>query len=199
MFYLLMFLDINLWRCQIGLFTGNSKYISTKNFFLSHYNTCLSIKLFLFLLILCTLQLKITYTCSIYFFVTGSSSIDLLFLFIFQHVITLKLLLRSGDIESNPGPKSKHSLSICHFNINSLSAHNFAKLSSLKAFNSVHNFDIICLSESFLDSSFPSNNPDLALSGYKLVRADHPLDIKRGGVCLYNRETLPLKISNITN
>ena len=41
---------------------------------------------------------------------------------------------RSGDIEPNPGPKpnSCQSFSICHWNLNSISAHNFIKLSLLK-------------------------------------------------------------------
>ena len=45
------------------------------------------------------------------------------------------LLLCHGDIEPNPGPKKlkKNSLSVCHWNLNSLSAHNFSKLTQLKA------------------------------------------------------------------
>ena len=164
-----MSLDINLWRFQIGVFTGNTKYISTKKTFLSNCYPCLSIKLFLFLLILFTLQCKVTYTVFLYVFLNGLYSIDLLFLFIFQHFLTFKLLLRSGDIETQLGTRSKNSISVGKFNINRLSAHNVAKLSSLKAFNSVHNFDIICLSESFLDSSFHSSNPDLDMNGYELV------------------------------
>ena len=41
---------------------------------------------------------------------------------------------RSGDIEENPGPKpnSCDCLSICHWNLNSISAHNFIKLSLLR-------------------------------------------------------------------
>ena len=96
-----------------------------------------------------------------------------------------------------PGPKDKHCLSICHYNINSIAAHNFAKLSSLEAFNAVHNFDVICISESYLDSSFSSDDSALALKGYKLVRADHPLDIKRGGTCIYYKEILPIKFLNV--
>ena len=44
------------------------------------------------------------------------------------------LLLCHGDIEINPGPKKlkKNSLSVCHWNLNSLSAHNFSKLTQLK-------------------------------------------------------------------
>ena len=57
------------------------------------------------------------------------------------------LITLSGDVELNPGPKRKaaQTLSICHWNLNSICAHNFAKLSLLRAYVSVHKFDIICL------------------------------------------------------
>ena len=197
-----MFHDINNWRCQIGIFAGNAKYVISRKRCLRNHNTYLSCNVLLFLLNLYTLQLKFTYTGSIYLFFSGSFSIDLLFLFIFQNILAIKLLLRCGDVESNPGPKDKLSLSICHYNINSIAVHNFAKLSSLEAFNSVHSFDIICISESFLDSSFCSNDSALNLKGFKLVRADHPLDVKRGraeGTCIYYKEILPIKFLNIVN
>ena len=55
----------------------------------------------------------------------------------------------NGDIEINPGPKKfkKNSLSVCHWNLNSLSTHNFSKLTQLKAYISVYKHDFICLSE----------------------------------------------------
>ena len=61
----------------------------------------------------------------------------------------------SGDIEENPGPKhnSSQKLSICHWNLNSIAAHNFIKVSLLIAYNSIHKYNIICLSETYLDSS----------------------------------------------
>ena len=90
-------------------------------------------------------------------------------------------------------------MSVCHYSINSIAAHNFAKLSSLEAFNAVHNFDVICISESYLDSSFPTDDSALDLKGYKLVRADHPLDIKRGGTCVYYKEVMPIKFLNVIN
>ena len=93
-FYLLMFLDINAWRCQIGMFAGNSKFITTNKKSLGNFNTYFSSKLFLFLLFLYTLQFKFTYTASIYFFVTRSLSVDIIFLIIFQKFLALKLLLR---------------------------------------------------------------------------------------------------------
>ena len=65
------------------------------------------------------------------------------------------LITLSGDVEINPEPKRKtaQTLSICHWNLSSICAHNFAKLSLLRAYVSVHKFDIICLSETYLDSS----------------------------------------------
>ena len=194
-----MSLDINVWRCRIGMFSCNSQVITTKKSFLSNNNFYISCALVLLLSILYSIQLKVTYTVSIYFLITGFWSIDILFLFFLQYFLVVKFLLRCGDVESNPGPKDKHCLSVCHYNINSLVAHNFAKLSSLEAFNAVHKFDIICISESFLDSSFSSDDSALVLKGYQLVRADHPLDIKRGGTCIYFKEILPIKVLNVIN
>ena len=35
------------------------------------------------------------------------------------------------------------------------------------------------------------------MSGYDLIRADHPSNSKRGGVCVYYRNSLPLKIQDL--
>ena len=35
------------------------------------------------------------------------------------------------------------------------------------------------------------------IPGYNLVRADHPANDKRGGVCIYFRKSLPLRIFHI--
>ena len=45
------------------------------------------------------------------------------------------LITLSGDVELNPGPKCKaaHTPSVCHWNLNSIWAHNFAKVFSLKS------------------------------------------------------------------
>ena len=45
--------------------------------------------------------------------------------------------------------------------------------------------------EFFLDTSIPTENNNLKISGYKIVRADHPNNVKRRGVCAYVRESLP--------
>ena len=54
-------------------------------------------------------------------------------------------------------------------------------------------YDIICLSETYLDSSVPYDDPRLNLSGYKLVRAGNLSNNKRGGVGIYFKETLAIR------
>ena len=111
-----------------------------------------------------------------YHYVEGVYITIITLLFIFA------LLLCHGDIEINPGPKKlkKNSLSVCHWNLNSLSAHNFSKLTQLKAYISIYKHDFICLSETYLDSSIPDSL--LEIDGYNLIRSDHPNDIKRGWI-----------------
>ena len=114
-----------------------------------------------------------------------------------NHVICYFLLIMSGDIETNPGPiNEKTSISICHWNLNGVSTQNYVKLSMLEAYNSIYDYDIICLSETFLNSTHSSNDPALKLQGYELIRSDHPSNTKRGGVCMYYKEHLPLKLRN---
>ena len=55
---------------------------------------------------------------------------------------------------------------------------------------------ILCLSETYLDSAIPSDHVSLELEGCKLVRADHPNNVKRGGVCIYYKESLPVMVIN---
>ena len=95
------------------------------------------------------------------------------------------MLLIHGDIEIDPGPKKKLSkcFSCCHWNVNSILAH--SKLSLLAAYNSALNNDLICLTETYLDSAVDPNN--LLINNYKPLRTDHPDNVKIGGVCLYYR------------
>ena len=69
------------------------------------------------------------------------------------------LILLSGDIVTNPCTKniSGQSFPIYHWNLNSISAHNFIKIFLLTANVLVHNFDIICLSETYLNSTLTRN------------------------------------------
>ena len=109
-----------------------------------------------------------------------------------------RIISLSGNIEINPGPKLNalnRYFSICHWNLNSISAHMFTKISFLSAYISVHK--IICLSETYLNSEIVSDDKNLEKPGYNLVREDHPSNSKRGGVCVYYKSSLPFKVINV--
>ena len=78
-----------------------------------------------------------------------------------------------------------------------MTAHNFEKINLFEAYNTINKFDVICLSESYLDSSLASDNDNLNIKGYNLYRADHPNNVKRGGVCAHIRESLPARCLSI--
>ena len=61
----------------------------------------------------------------------------------------------------------------------------FQNCLSKEAYNVVHKFDMIYLSETFLDSSHLTNDERLNMKGYKLVKADNPSESKKGTVGIY--------------
>ena len=50
----------------------------------------------------------------------------------------------------------------------------------------------------FLSPSVSSTLDSLNIDGYYIVRSDHPSGSKRGGVCCYFKESLPVRILKIT-
>ena len=86
-----------------------------------------------------------------------------------------------GDVEQNPGTKDTKYLSLCHWNLNSLAANDFAKVGALKAFNAMEKFDFICLFESYLDSTISPNDSSLSVDRYNLIRADRSKKLCRVG------------------
>ena len=123
--------------------------------------------------------------------------IDLLFSTYFLHV----LFLQHGDIETNPGPTKEKikNLSFCHWNVNGLIVHNLTNISHLEAYNAIYEHDFICISDTFFDSSVTEGDKNIQLNGYNLIRADHPSNIKRGGVYIFYKEALALCIDNSLN
>ena len=104
-------------------------------------------------------------------------------------------LSQHGGTELNPGPKY---FSVCHWNLNSITAHNYLKASQLQAFHLVHKFDILCISETHLDSSVSKDDNALSIEGYSITRPDHPSNTKRRGVCIYYNDKISVRqMSNI--
>ena len=105
----------------------------------------------------------------------------------------------SRDTEKNPVPKKDFSqtLSIRHWNLNSLVTYNFTKVALLQAYLSVQRFDIFCIPETYLNSSVAEDDDSLRIPGYELIRSDHPPNEKRGGVVIYYKKFLPLKLIGV--
>ena len=106
------------------------------------------------------------------------------------------LIIPSGDVEANSGPKNSAS-ECCQWNLNSILTHDHSKLFLLKSYISVHKLDIIYFSETNLDSTVPLDYENLVIFGHNLIRSDHPSNIKCGGVCRYYKNYLPLRVLNI--
>ena len=103
------------------------------------------------------------------------------------------LLLLSSDIETQTGPYFNEGFfSFCKWNINTLSKNDFQRVFFLEAHNSIFNYDIISLCETSLNHA--SKVPANILKGYHFFSLNHPSGDKKGGVGIFYKETLPLKI-----
>ena len=118
--------------------------------------------------------------------------------FLFFFIILLVYFSSSAfpwRLNLGPNKSKENTLSICHWNLNGITVHSFSKLSQLKAYVSIYKHDFICLSETYLASSTASNIIDI--EGYNFFRSDHPDDIKRAGVYIYYKESLPIWVINL--
>ena len=79
-------------------------------------------------------------------------------------VLSFRDILLSGDVETTPGPET---LDFCSWNLNSIIAHDFLRVSLIEAYNSIYNYDLIAIVETHLDSSIDEGR--LALKGVTLA------------------------------
>ena len=113
------------------------------------------------------------------------------------------ILILSADIETQPGPRSGTCtfngfndgfLSFCNWNVNTLSKNDFERVTLIEAHNSLFKYDIISLCETSLNDDVAV--PEDLIKGYRFFSLDHPSGEKKGGVGIFYKETLPLKIRN---
>ena len=55
-----------------------------------------------------------------------------------------------------------------------------------------NDYDIICLTETFLGSLIENDDDRISIPGYNLLRTDHPSNAKRGFVSSYYKDHLPV-------
>ena len=99
------------------------------------------------------------------------------FWYLFFH--SIHLLILCDDVERNRRLKNTKYFSLCRWNLNSVFAHEFEKVSAVKAFNVTEKFDFLCLPKSYLDFTVSSDENSLSLNVYKLICSDHPMTLSR--------------------
>ena len=119
--------------------------------------------------------------------------------YIYHIWLSLTIIRLIGDMEENPGPKcnSNQSFSICCWNLNSITAHNYLKISLLRPYISLHNFNVVSISETYLDSTTALDDENLEITQYNLLRVDHASNSKRGGFCVYYKSSLALRLIDV--
>ena len=99
----------------------------------------------------------------------------------------LILLLISGTVEINPGPHTfKKKISFAIWNLDSLPARDFARIPLIESLHATYDFDMLTKNIS---------NQDILINVFSLdpFRSDKDSDSRNGGVCLYFKESLPIK------
>ena len=117
----------------------------------------------------------------------------ILFFVTYIEYLSFKNFLLCGDIKTNPGSFNRcKSISFYHWNLTGMLACNYKKFYLVEAFVISKNFDIFCISETFLDSSVDNIYDGLNINGYTLVRSYYPSNTKRGSVAIYFKDHLPV-------
>ena len=191
-------IDNGIWHARVGIFHALKYLVKSKpKNNLDMYDSVYSLLTFLFHVLTfylsrhCPLS-HIFLTENVVKFLKSITELPkILKIFTLLFFCVSNILIQCGDVEQNPGPKYS-SLKFYHWNLNGLMAHDSTKVSLLQAYVIQHNIDIICLSETFLTSDTQDDDEKIKIDGYSLIRADHPSDSKKGGVCIYYKEHIPL-------
>ena len=69
----------------------------------------------------------------------------------------------------------------------------------MRAYISLHNFDVFCTSETYLDPTTALGDKNLKIAGYNLLRADHASNSKRDfcKIFVYYKGSLALKLIDV--
>ena len=101
--------------------------------------------------------------------------------------LQILLITLSNDVHQKPGPF------MC-WNVNSIAKDNFQRVRLIEAHNSICNYDLISICETSLNDSIKL--PDILLNDYTFVSSQNPTNTRHGGVGLFFKNSLPIKIRN---
>ena len=109
--------------------------------------------------------------------------------------LLILLIILSNDIHPNPGPPFHNSFfNFMSWNVNSIAKDNFERVRLIEAHNSIYNYDLISAYETSLNDSVKL--PDILLTDYTFVQCNNPTNTRHGGVGLFYKNSLPIKIRN---
>ena len=99
------------------------------------------------------------------------SKIQNILSFFFNLFWCLFLVATRWQCKSWPQKKAavKH-FSCCHWNVNSLAAKDYKTALLLEAYNAIHHYYLICVLETYLDSSVSNDEKDILVKGSKSNR-----------------------------
>ena len=60
-----------------------------------------------------------------------------------------------------------------------------------------HKDDFICIRKTYLDATVAADDKDLFIEGYNLVHTDHPSNVKKGGICIYYKDSPVVQLINV--
>ena len=80
------------------------------------------------------------------------------------------------------------------WNVNSIAKDDFQRVRSIEAYNSSFNYDLISICKTSLNDSIKL--PDILLSDNTFVHSNNTTNNRDGGVGLFYKNSLPIKIRN---
>ena len=80
------------------------------------------------------------------------------------------------------------------WNVNTIAKDNFQRVHLIEAHNSIFNYDLISICETSLNDSIKL--PHILLNDYTFVHSKNPTNTRHGGVELFYKNSLPIKIRN---
>ena len=109
--------------------------------------------------------------------------------------LQILLIALSNDVHQNPGPAFHSSFfTFMTWNVNSLAKDDFNRVRLIEAENSIIDHDLIAICETSLNDSVKL--PDKLLDDYSFVPCNNPTNTRHGGVGLFYKNSLPIKIRN---
>ena len=108
--------------------------------------------------------------------------------------LQILLIILSNFVSQNPKPPFHNSFfNFMSWNVNSIAKDDFQRVRLIEAHNSILKYDLISLCEISINDSIKL--PDILLNDYTFVHSNNQTNNRHGGVGLFYKNSLPIKIN----